>query len=446
MSDDATRNARFDDVPFKLVQSIAAARQYGTYALGVGQGDVARREYAAGGLMARIVDIPADGAVRRGLMIEGGGAEVMAEIDRLRMLPALGDALRWARLSGGGAVVVITEDAGGGDLLQPLDPARLMRIRELRTVSIDDMQAGDSLVRDTDSENYGRPETYKIRFTSGGQQVSVHESRVIEVPGDPLPSSTVQLDVSRIPWRGRGVGLPLVAAVQRYRTLLDWSGAIVERKQTPVHRMTRLADMLMAGQEEVVRQRIRLIDANRNLMTTVAVDADDDYSVLDASLDGVQEVLQEAQVAVSAEAGLPVTVLFGRSPAGLNSTGDGDWAIVHSLIENLQSSRLTPAAERLVSLIYAQTNPVASGMRRPDEWTIVWNGLAVLNDVQNADVENKRADTALKVANALKILIDVGAVSEEEGHDYIRSIGAYGLEADDTGAGTGTAQTYAATT
>lgn len=59
--------------------------------------------YELGGLAARIVDMPADAAIAREIEIKGDQDNaVNNEIDRLKVLPALADMVRWSRYFGGG--------------------------------------------------------------------------------------------------------------------------------------------------------------------------------------------------------------------------------------------------------------------------------------------------------------------------------------------------------
>jgi phage-related protein (TIGR01555 family) len=395
----------------------------------------ARAAYANGGLVARIVDMPADLATARGVTIENGGDGIEGEMERLRVLDHLSDAIRWARLVGGGAIVAMTED--GGTLPEPLDPGRLRQIQEFRVVSVDDMQAGPTRYDDPNLPNYGWPVLYNVKFPGARQHVYVHESRIIEVPGEQTASSNT--DTRDIPWAGRGIGSSTLRAIERYRDGVKWAEKLLERSQQAVHKMKGLAEMLMAKQESVVRARIDLVDQNRTAINGVAVDAEDDYTITSATLAGVKDTLGEMQVAVAAESGWPVTVLFGRSPGGLNATGDSDWAIVYQSVGQIQR-KVKPALERLLSLIYAQN---AVQIEKPDNWKAVWNPLEVLNDTQRAEVENKKADTRVKVATALKMLVvDAQAMSQDEATKYLQDERMFGMEPADAD-GTGGAAQYA---
>ena len=316
----------------------------------------------------------------------------------------------------------------------------------MRVVSVVEMRGDtDNLYADESQSNYGEPQFYLINAkrssTRGGtNQYRVHETRVIPVPG--APTVTVAgADFRDIPWAGRGVAPAAVRAIERYRRSLNWAEKLLERSQQAVHKMKGLAEMLMAGQESVVRARINMVDSNRSAINGVAVDGEDDYTITSASLTGVKDTIEQMQAAVAAETGYPQTLLFGRSPGGLNSTGDGDWALVYSYVDQLRNTRLTPALERIVSLIYAQSTVQDT----PDGWRICWNPLAEMTAQQAADVDNKKADTLKKIAEAVDTIVGTGAVSQDEAHEWLQSEHYFGLE-DPAEGGQGAARRYAGQT
>lgn len=418
----------------ELLQDVGNTRQFGTSILNLGGAFGARLSYLQGGLMARIVDDPADMSTARGVTIEHGNDEMDAELDRLKVMQCLADGLRWSLLDGGAALIILAKD--GGQMDAPL--RRNAVLEEFRVVSVVDMRGQDEgRYSDPTKPNYGDPQYYKVTAKRGSGTYTVHESRIIPVPGGPTPSVAGGQDARDVPWAGAGIASNVVRAVERYRRALRFSEALLERSQQAVHKMKGLAEMLMAGQESVVRQRINLVDSNRSALNGVAVDAEDDYTVLSVGLGGVKDILQEQQTAVAAETGWPQTFLFGRSPGGLNSTGEGDWALVYGNVEQLRTRRLTAALERIIALIVAQ--PTVKN--KPEDWKACWNPLAPLTRQQLADVENKEADTLKKKAEAAQTAVGVGMVSEDEAHEWAAQEGLFGL--DDGSQDASGAQQYA---
>lgn len=64
------------------------------------------------------------------------------------------------------------------------------------------------------------------------------------------------------------------------------------------------------------------------------IDKDDDFSTHQYTFSGLSDVYQQFIMPdISGAAGIPVTRLFGRSPAGLNATGESDLQNYYDKIE-----------------------------------------------------------------------------------------------------------------
>ncbi|MBB2918322.1 phage portal protein [Cupriavidus alkaliphilus] len=382
--------------------------------------------YALGGLYGRVVDLPADKAVSRGVEIKGDEDSVVTnELDRLKVLPALADSLRWSRLTGGAAIVVVADD--GGMLRAPLDIARLDTIEELKVFDLDDVSPTDQRYSDPTKPNFGMPEVYQVRTQASGSvnaEFYVHETRLIPVPGDPLPRRIAA--IKGVPWAGRSAITRAYQTISDYSQSLRWALGILERKQQAIYGMKGLAELIQAQLEDIVQKRIALVDSARNILNTVAIDSEDEYRIEDTNVAGVRDIVNEFQIALSADTGIPVTLLFGRSPAGQNATGDADFSTFHDVVEGLQRNKAGPALERLVALILAQRSVTT----KIEQWSIFWPPLESPTEKEQADVRKTNADAAAAEANALNTLAGAGMVSEEEGREYLIAEGKYGLDND----------------
>lgn len=395
--------------------------------------------YAQGGLPARVVDAIPDIAVSRGVDITGDD-RVRAELDRLKVLPALADAWRWARLTGGGAVVVIAKD--GRALREPLNLDGLERLEELKVFTLDDVSATDKRYSDPNEANFGIPELYRVRTQTAGAvsaEFFVHESRLIEIPGDPLPA---KLNRKGIPWAGRPAVTRAYSAIRRYSDGLRWALRLLEKKQQAVHKMTGLVDAIVAGQERAVRERVEMTDSVRNALNGVAVDSEDDYQILSSDMGGVKDTLAEFQIALAAETGIPVTQLFGRSAAGLNATGDGDLEALYNTVAMGREVKVNPALERLVSLIRAQRTLAAGGEAQGEAWSITWPALKPATAKESAEVRKANAEAQAREMDALSAAVDNG-LSPDQAFQYMKQEGLYGLTPDANGQ---SAKSYAAAT
>ncbi|WP_049054447.1 anti-CBASS protein Acb1 family protein, partial [Achromobacter xylosoxidans] len=231
-------------------------------------------------------------------------------------------------------------------------------------------------------------------------------------------------------------------AIRRYGEGLTWALRLMEKKQQAVHKMKGLAGAIQAEMESVVRKRVEMVDAARNALNGVAVDAEDDYQVLSSDMGGIKDTLAEFQIAVSAEAGYPVSVLFGRSAAGLNATGDGDLEGFYNAVAMGREVKLNPALERLVSLIRAQRSLAGTGTAQGEAWSITWPPLKPATAKEEAEVRKANAEASAREMDALSAAVDNG-LSQDQAMRYMKQEGLYGLVLDANGQ---TATSYAATT
>lgn len=361
--------------------------------------DLAR--YENGGISAKVVDLPADLAVSRGITLEGDEINTLLyELERLAFLPNIADAVRWSRLFGGAAIVLITDD---GMLNEPLNVDRMTKISELRVFGLDQISHTAKRYLDPAKTNFGQYESYYIS-TALNSQIEVHESRMIFVSGDSLPERLK----GGIHWRGRSVA-NVFEKIRLYENGLRLSNEILKRKQQPVHKMKGLATAITSGLEDKVRQRVTFVDVARNALNSVVVDSEDDYSIINADLGGVVDILDELKVAISADVSIPVAVLFGQSAKGMNATGDNDFEGLYDLCEGIQQNKIKPAAEKLLEIIIQQKHINAN-----NDWKITFPSLKTPTDKEVANVEKIKADTETAKAKRFIDLVDIGVMSADE--------------------------------
>ena len=117
-------------------------------------------------------------------------------------------------------------------------------------------------------------------------------------------------------------------AVNAYYEAVDLTLKVLERKQQAVYTMQGLADALLTDKqnqvtegEQTIRARINLVDNVRSLLNSVVIDGGDgtkestgdEFVINDLSLSGIKDAVAIQESRVSADTGIPVTVLFGQS-------------------------------------------------------------------------------------------------------------------------------------
>jgi phage-related protein (TIGR01555 family) len=91
---------------------------------------------------------------------------------------------------------------------------------------------------------------------------------------------------------------------------------------------------------------------------------------------------------VSGVTNIPVTKLFGRSSAGMNSTGEGEQSNYYDLIKSEQEIKILPQLQKLVDYIN-----VASELKiRVKEPTVEFNSLYQKTDKGQLEEQKIQAD------------------------------------------------------
>ena len=140
------------------------------------------------------------------------------------------------------------------------------------------------------------------------------------------------------------------------------------------------------------------VNACKSSTNAVLMDKDEDWDRTQLSFTGIPEVLDSFLIVASGAADIPATRLLGRSPAGMNSTGESDVRNYYDRIRSDQSLRMTPAMRMLDDCIQAH----ALGSIDPDihyEWVPLWQ----MDEKEKAAIGKLRAE-------AVKIIVDSGMV------------------------------------
>jgi phage-related protein (TIGR01555 family) len=166
---------------------------------------------------------------------------------------------------------------------------------------------------------------------------------------------------------------------------------------------------------EIVKARLAMIDGTRNMLNSLAVDAEDNFSVQDLSVSGVGDVIREFKVALSANSGIPQSILFGESIAGLGDHGSSEQATYRAMVERIQSMQLAEPMERMMTLVYAQR-----GMVAPARWSVQFNVPWKPSDAEQAALEKTEADTRKVNADTASVLIVESIIDADEARKWLR--------------------------
>ena len=370
--------------------------------------------YTSNGLVRRIISLPAEDALRKGFSIKSNGEgidkvtkrELKSRLEDLDAKKRLGLALSWDRLHGGAAVLVVADD--GGTLEDPLNLVRLRRIERLDVYEPEDISFTSAMLyADPSDPNYGKPQFYNI-VGLWGNAFMVHESRLLLFHGGDIPNYYRRM---RNGW-GATVFEQVRAELLHYAGGNDLAFMALGRLSQGVLKLANMNDLLMNDAGEIaVQKRLHLIDMARHMMNTLALDTEDDYDQKNMSLASVDKVLDEFQQAVCSATGIPATLLFGRSPAGMSATGKSDLENYYNLVEGIQNHTLRHPLSRLIDVISSCSD---YGINLPNEWYIDFDDLWNETEKEKAEAKKLKAEARLAKANAINTLVQAQVLDVSE--------------------------------
>lgn len=337
-------------------------------------------------LAAAIVDYPAEDATRKWRFWRAEADQITkieTEERRLGLQGKVQEAMVAARLYGGAAIYI---NAGQGDQASPLRPGA--EIRSLIVLTQNDLVA-DEIVRDIDSEYYGRAEYYNLRTGESSTEVPIHASRLAIFVGKKIPASASS--VTRRAW-GDSVLQATIDSVKSIDSTMANIASLVFEAKVDVFRFSGFAEMLAQNQDDLILRRAHLQAAMKGINGAVVIDREDEYDQKSASFAGLPEVVTKFMDNVSGAARIPVTRLYGRAAVGLSGSGDGDERVYYDRIGHQQATEISPAISLLDDCIIWQ----ALGSR-PESIYYEWAPLRQLT-------ESERADNFLKTANAARAI------------------------------------------
>lgn len=371
-------------------------------------------------IVRRIVTLVVDDAIKNFIEVEGDQDEcIVQELEALFIPEKLTEALYWDRLFGMSVALILAND--GQELDQPIN---LKRLRRVSGVEVFDkrsvMEDSASLYYDTDvrDANFGKAEYYTIT-PPNGNLFKVHRSRLLIFDGETLPK------LERIANNGAGLscldGIP--AAINRVKTSMDKTIDIMDKVSTSLLKLQGLSNVLQTEEgTKAVIKRLDLIDYSRRLNGSVAIDKDDEYAVFNIPLGGLTDIIQEMEQYVCAVTGYPFTKLFGRSPAGMNATGQSDMQIYYDKVKSYQKRKLRPALEYLVKLIQLSSEGPTQG-KELEKWSIKFKALQQLNDLEQANVDKTQAEVRAAVVKLVLDLVDNQMLDATQGRKYLAERG-----------------------
>ncbi len=353
------------------------------------------------GIGTRIVKLISSSMIREGFTVDGDTENLFYNkyMDIGGNLAFL-KASRWASLYGGAVIIPMIDD--GQSLESPINYNNIKRIVSLSVY--DRWQANiftNDYEKDKYSSNFGKPNFYTIT-PIGGSSFRVHYSRVIRFDGEDCPDLIRYLNL------GWGIS-DLQNVYERLRGLGSSFGnieKIIKEFIVSVISIEGLSGLIADPEgEQQITDRLEILRKAKHILNAMLIDKEESFSRISATTTGLPELMNTLIEGVCAGKGIPVSLLMGRSPGGLNSTGKSEERFWYDEVSQLQSERIhsqTVQLCKLISLCKDFKNPLSN-----DNVSVKFNPLWQLSEKETAEIRKINSETS-------KNEIESGVLASEE--------------------------------
>lgn len=357
--------------------------------------------YRESWIIRRIIDVIPSDMLKNWITITSGidpdvEKKLSISLRRTQLIDKLKRGMQWGRLYGGALGVMLVKHQGY-DLSQPLRLDWIMP-GDFAGLLIFDRWNGvnpsSELIEDISDPDYGYPKYYTVTDPAGGGSVKIHHSRVIRFTGNTLPFWE---EIAEMQW-----GASVVESVfdeLKKRDNVSWNIAqLTFMANIRVLKMQDLGQLLAATDNESQAELLRTLEAQNMLLNNMGMqvmDAADGLETHQYTFGGLADCYQQFIMDISGAAEIPVTKLFGRSPSGLNATGESDLQNYYDMIAEKQEAVLRPILNKVLPPFIIST--IGS---LPEDFDFDFDPVAEPSDKERADLAKCGTDNVVAAYNA----------------------------------------------
>lgn len=304
-------------------------------------------------VVQNVVGLAVDDMLREWYEITGSitpaATKALAKLERKTRLRArLNEGLRWGRLYGGAAGLILIK--GQEDLSKPLDLGMIYPGSFQGLYILDRWQGitpNMGLVFDGGEEV---PESYSITDGRGHTVATVHHSRVVRFIGRDLPRIERQTEL----YWGESEVEALYRDVVSHDNVSANMAALTFQANVNTMEVKGVEQLLSMSSPQVQRRFWQVMQAQsvlRSNFATQVVEQGTKLTNTQYSFAGLKDVYESMALNLCGASHYPMTKLFGRSPGGLNATGESDLTNYYDYIDSQREAKLRPVLERLLPVL-----------------------------------------------------------------------------------------------
>lgn len=265
-----------------------------------------------------------------------------------RIRDRINEGLRWGRLYGGAAGLIMID--GQDDLSKPLDMDMIYPGSFKGLYILDRWQGITPNMNLTFEGGDPVPESYSITDAHGNTVFHVHHSRVVRFTGRDLPYLE---RVAEMYW-GESEVESLYKDVTAHDNVSANMAALTFQANINTMEVKGLEQLFSIGSSQAQRRFWNVMQAQsvmRSNFGTQLVEQGNQIKNTQYTFTGLQEVYESMCLNLCGASHYPMTKLFGRSPAGMNATGESDLKNYYDYVDSQREAKLRPALQKILPVL-----------------------------------------------------------------------------------------------
>ena len=296
-----------------------------------------------------VVSLWPDEMFREGYSLKTGNLKADSDIldrgETLGLNDAFHDAIMWARLYGGAVVFIGADDGRPADM--PLDPATVR--------SVDFLDVFDRrrvwpwrYYQDPRNPRFGKPEVYCLQSLEGGIAY-VHETRLAIFRG----ARTDDYTRRNLQGWDYSVLQNTLDSIKGFNEAFAAVRIMMKEASIGVFSMKGLVSMIAGNNRRLLEARAQMLDLGKSVARSIFLDVSEGekFERVAVQFSGLADNLKMTANRLALATRIPVIVLMGETPSGLNASGDANVRIFYDEVKAKQVKEAVPPMLRTYRLI-----------------------------------------------------------------------------------------------
>ena len=276
---------------------------------------------------AKVIEIPVDDCFNRWRSWDD--TDRIEELNRyekaMQIQKTMRDLMLTGRKYGTALGVIITKD---DETSRPLDVRNIVEGDLVDVIVVDRFSATVAERYDNpfdlgedEGARYGMPQIYDINLPFGGRMLKVHHSRILRFDGIPRPTNAMEGDDKN--W-GTPIIQRLIDAIIAEDSTAGAAAHLVQEASVKIMRMGDIRALQAAGKVKSFQDELQRMNVFKSIYRMFVLPHDARYERQSYTFGGIKDLMDRQMIRIAAGADIPATRFAGRSPAGLDATGESD--------------------------------------------------------------------------------------------------------------------------